>query len=40
MLNAENLFNRQRYFVSEINGNQIYPGEPINVFATLRLRIP
>lgn len=40
MLNAENLFNRQRYFVSEINGNQIYPGEPINVFATVRLRIP
>ena len=38
-VNAENLFNRQRYFVSEINnGTQIYPGPPINVFTTVRFR--
>ena len=39
-VNAENLFNRQRYFVAQINGNQVYPGSPINVFTTLRLSIP
>lgn len=37
-VNAENLFNRQRYFVAQINGNQVYPGPPINVFTTLRFR--
>lgn len=37
-LNAENLFNRRRYFVSEINGNQIYPGSPIDVFTTIKFR--
>ena len=37
-LNAENLFDRGRYFDSGINGNQVYPGAPINVFATVRLR--
>ncbi len=31
--------NRERYFVSQINaGNQLYPGQPINLFVTLRYR--
>jgi iron complex outermembrane recepter protein len=38
LLNAENLLDRQRYFVSQINGTQLYPGQPINVFATVRYR--
>ena len=37
-VNAENLLDRQRYFVSQINGTQLYPGPPINVFATVRYR--
>jgi outer membrane receptor protein involved in Fe transport len=37
-LNAQNLLDRQRYFVSQINGSQLYPGQPINVFATFRYR--
>ena len=38
-INAENLLNRNRYFVSQINGgSQLYPGQPINVFATIRYR--
>jgi TonB-dependent siderophore receptor len=37
-LNAENLSDRQRYFDSGINGTQVYPGAPFNVFATVRLR--
>jgi hypothetical protein len=37
-LNAENLFNRQRYFFSQINGSRLYPGQPINVFTTLCYR--
>ncbi|OFV98647.1 MAG: hypothetical protein A3H28_10470 [Acidobacteria bacterium RIFCSPLOWO2_02_FULL_61_28] len=37
-LNAENLFNRQRYFVAQINSNQVYPGAPINVFTKLVFR--
>jgi iron complex outermembrane receptor protein len=37
-VNAENLFDRGRYFDSGISGNQVYPGAPINVFATVRLR--
>jgi outer membrane receptor protein involved in Fe transport len=37
-VNAENLFNRRRYFDSGISGNQVYPGSPINVFAAVRLR--
>lgn len=37
-LNAENLFNRQRYFIAAINNNQVYPGQPINVFTTIRFR--
>jgi iron complex outermembrane recepter protein len=37
-VNAENLLDRQRYFVSQINTTQLYPGQPINVFATFRYR--
>ena len=38
-VNVENLTNKQRYFVSQINGgNQLYPGAPINAFVTLRYR--
>ncbi|MEQ1885813.1 MAG: TonB-dependent receptor [Bryobacteraceae bacterium] len=37
-LNAENLLNRQRYFTGSDYSNQIYPGAPVNVFATLRFR--
>jgi iron complex outermembrane receptor protein len=37
-LNAENLLNRQRYFTGADYSNQVYPGAPINVFATIRLR--
>jgi iron complex outermembrane recepter protein len=37
-VNAENLLGRQRYFVSQINGSQLYPGQSANVFATIRYR--
>jgi iron complex outermembrane receptor protein len=37
-LNAENLFNRQRYFTGSSFENQLYPGSPINVFVTVRVR--
>ena len=37
-LNAENLFDRQRYFFGSDYSNQVYPGAPINVFATVRFR--
>jgi outer membrane receptor protein involved in Fe transport len=37
-LNMENLLNRERYFVSQINGNQLYPGAPVNAFVSLRYR--
>jgi len=37
-LNAENLFNRERYFTPSDYTNQVYPGAPINVFTTIRLR--
>jgi len=37
-LNAENLFNRQRYFTGADYDNQVYPGAPINVFTTVRFR--
>jgi iron complex outermembrane receptor protein len=37
-LNAENLFNRGRYFVAGINDNQLFPGAPINIFTSLRFR--
>jgi len=37
-LNAENLFNRQRYFMGSDYSDQVYPGAPINVFTTIRFR--
>ena len=37
-LNADNLFNRKRYFTPSDYSNQVYPGAPINVFATMRFR--
>ena len=37
-VNAENLLNRKRYFTGADFDNQLYPGAPINVFATIRLR--
>lgn len=37
-VNAENLLNRQRYFLAGIYDSQIYPGSPVNVFTTLRFR--
>jgi iron complex outermembrane receptor protein len=37
-LNAENLLNRERYFTPSDYTNQVYPGAPINVFASIRLR--
>jgi iron complex outermembrane receptor protein len=36
-INAENLFNRQRYFLPSDYTNQVYPGAPINVFTTFKL---
>jgi hypothetical protein len=35
---AENLFNRQRYFLGSDYEDQVYPGAPINVFTTIRFR--
>ncbi len=37
-VNAENLFNRQRYFLGADYIDQVYPGAPINVFGTIRFR--
>jgi TonB-dependent siderophore receptor len=37
-LNAENLFNRERYFTGSDYSNQVYPGPPINVFSSIRFR--
>jgi iron complex outermembrane receptor protein len=37
-LNAENLFNRKRYFTGSDYSNQVYPGAPINVFSSIRFR--
>ena len=37
-VNAENLFNRHRYFTAADYDNQVYPGAPIHVFTTVRLR--
>jgi iron complex outermembrane recepter protein len=37
-VNAENLFNRHRYFLGSDYSDQVYPGSPINVFATIRYR--
>lgn len=37
-INAENLFNRDRYFIPGHFNNIVFPGQPINVSTTLRLR--
>ena len=37
-LNAENLFNRERYFLPGHFSNQVFPGQPINVTSTIRLK--
>ena len=37
-LNADNLFNKKRYFLPGLFSNQVYPGAPINVTSTIRLR--
>ena len=37
-MNAENLFNRERYFLTGHFSNLVFPGQPINVFTTVRLR--
>ncbi|WP_213804693.1 TonB-dependent receptor [Granulicella sp. dw_53] len=37
-LNAENLLNRHRYFPAGLYQNQVYPGAPISVYATVRFR--
>ena len=37
-LNADNLFNRQRYFLPGQFDNLVFPGAPINVSSTIRLR--
>ena len=37
-VNAENLLNRERYFLPATISNQLYPGAPINVFTTVRFR--
>ncbi len=35
---AENLLNRRKYFTSAIYSSQVYPGSPINVFGSFRIR--
>ena len=37
-LNAENLFDRERYFLLGQYSEQVFPGQPINVSTTIRLR--
>lgn len=37
-VNAENLFNRGRYFMGSDYSGQVYPGQPINVSGTIRIR--
>lgn len=37
-LNAENLLNRERYFLPGHFSNLVFPGAPINVSSTIRLR--
>jgi len=38
-VNIENLLDKGRYFVSQINsGIQLYPGRPLNAFVTMRYR--
>jgi outer membrane receptor protein involved in Fe transport len=37
-LNAENVFNKDRYFLPGHFSNLVFPGQPINVSTTIRLR--
>lgn len=37
-LNADNLFNKERYFLPGLFSNQVYPGAPINMTSTIRLK--
>jgi iron complex outermembrane receptor protein len=37
-LNAENLFDRERYFIPAHFSNQVFPGQPISVTSTIRLK--
>lgn len=37
-LNVNNVFNKKEYFVSAINGNQLYPGKPANYLASIRYK--
>ncbi len=37
-VNADNLFNRERYFLPGHFSNQVFPGQPINVTTTVRLK--
>jgi TonB-dependent siderophore receptor len=38
-LNADNLFNKERYFLPGHFSNLVFPGQPINVTSTIRLRM-
>jgi iron complex outermembrane receptor protein len=38
LLNADNLFNKERYFLPGHFSNLVFPGQPINVTSTIRLR--
>lgn len=38
-LNAENLLNRERYFIPAHFSNQVFPGQPINISSTIRLKV-
>ena len=38
-LNAENLFGRDRYFLPGHFSNQVFPGQPINVSSTIRMKL-
>ena len=37
-MNAENLFNNDDYFLPGHFGNNAFPGQPINVTTTVRLK--
>jgi iron complex outermembrane receptor protein len=38
LLNIDNLFNKERYFLPGHFSNLVFPGQPINVSSTIRLR--
>ncbi|MFN3323263.1 MAG: TonB-dependent receptor [Bryobacteraceae bacterium] len=38
-INAMNLLNKHRFFVGAINDRQVYPGTPLNLFCSIRLRL-